>query len=338
VKIRLYLDEDSIDQALVRTLRAHGVDVLTALEVGLIGRPDQVTYCLGGTSTIGRSVVRIATYNLWNSTFNWSQRLAAIVDELAFLDADIVAMQEAPTNATDTQSFVDFFREHTRYPHALHLEYPEEPEEGVRTEGLALLSKLPFTDAWVSWQDDRVTGNNWAVKVVVEWRGTSLGITNVHLDWEQEVSREQHVVHIVRELIDKRPCAYDILCGDFNDDVDSLVARFLEGQASIAACNTQWRDLAHEGHEAMGEAAPITLDFLGNPRWAGEKVDQAPARYDRIYLRSGAASRELRVLRAGLIGKEPANRSNVVPSDHYGVFVDLEEPAIRGDPRRRGNR
>ncbi|MBA3945613.1 MAG: DUF5615 family PIN-like protein [Herpetosiphonaceae bacterium] len=38
--LRLYLDEDSMDQDLVRALRARGVDVVTALDAGMIERPD----------------------------------------------------------------------------------------------------------------------------------------------------------------------------------------------------------------------------------------------------------------------------------------------------------
>jgi uncharacterized protein with PIN domain len=41
VKIRLYLDEDSMRSALVRALRARGIDVLTALEAGMIERSDE---------------------------------------------------------------------------------------------------------------------------------------------------------------------------------------------------------------------------------------------------------------------------------------------------------
>jgi hypothetical protein len=40
MRIRLYLDEDSMDRALVRALRAREVDVLSAIEAGLIARPD----------------------------------------------------------------------------------------------------------------------------------------------------------------------------------------------------------------------------------------------------------------------------------------------------------
>jgi hypothetical protein len=59
VKIRLYLDEDSMDRALVRALRAREVDVLTAIEAGLIARPD--SQHLNYASDSGRAVF---TYNV----------------------------------------------------------------------------------------------------------------------------------------------------------------------------------------------------------------------------------------------------------------------------------
>ena len=42
MKIRLYIDEDSMDQALVQALRARGVDVTTALEEDMIAKNDHL--------------------------------------------------------------------------------------------------------------------------------------------------------------------------------------------------------------------------------------------------------------------------------------------------------
>jgi len=41
MRTRLYLDEDSMQNALVIALQARGVDVLTALEAGMIERSDE---------------------------------------------------------------------------------------------------------------------------------------------------------------------------------------------------------------------------------------------------------------------------------------------------------
>ncbi len=44
--IRLYGDEDSMDQDLIRALRTRGLDVTTALEENMINREERSTRCL----------------------------------------------------------------------------------------------------------------------------------------------------------------------------------------------------------------------------------------------------------------------------------------------------
>ena len=39
--VRLYIDEDAMDTGVVRGLRAHGIDIMTASDVGMICRPDE---------------------------------------------------------------------------------------------------------------------------------------------------------------------------------------------------------------------------------------------------------------------------------------------------------
>ena len=41
MRLRLYIDEDSMSHALVDALRARGADVATPFEVGMMGQPDE---------------------------------------------------------------------------------------------------------------------------------------------------------------------------------------------------------------------------------------------------------------------------------------------------------
>lgn len=52
--LRLYLDEDSMSRSLVRALRARGVDVVTALDSGMIERTDRehLDYATGQGRTL----------------------------------------------------------------------------------------------------------------------------------------------------------------------------------------------------------------------------------------------------------------------------------------------
>ncbi len=121
-----------------------------------------------------RATTRVATYNLWNSTVSWQQRLAAIVDELHALGADVVALQEAPTEASPGCSLAAYLEAETGYRHVLHLPYDVEPDEGDRPEGLALLANRPWRDVWINWNGGARSRNNWAAKAHIEIAGRRL--------------------------------------------------------------------------------------------------------------------------------------------------------------------
>jgi endonuclease/exonuclease/phosphatase family metal-dependent hydrolase len=269
--------------------------------------------------------LRIATINIWNARTNWARRLAALAEEVTFLDADLVAMQEVPVEAAPGRPIADYFLEQTAYPHACHLPYPGPADKREWPEGLAFLSKQPLTDVRVNWAAGQPTDNSWGARATLSWQGRSLSVTNVHLDWRHAESRERHIVRIVRDLIEAEPCDLDLLCGDFNDDGEAPVLRFLAGQAALDGHTTRWHDLAAEWYAARGQTPPVTLDFEHNPRWQGKTIRDHSKRFDRVYLRA-APAHEPRVTCAAVFGKEPTNRLGVVPSDHYGLVVDLDAP------------
>jgi endonuclease/exonuclease/phosphatase family metal-dependent hydrolase len=270
---------------------------------------------------------RIATYNVWNAKTNWPRRLSAIAEEIALLDADVVALQEAPVNASPRLPLAAYLRQHTPYPHLLHLPYPGPADKREWPEGLLFLSKHRMQQVRANWVGAESTENSWGVRVVLQVQGVLLSVTNVHLDWRHAESRERHIVRIVRDVIGSRPCDVEILCGDFNDDGDVPVLQFLAGEVALDDYRTCWRDLAAEWHAARGETAPVTMDFEHNPRWQGKTIRDHSKRFDRIYLRTTESASEPTVVATGLFGQEPRNSLSIVPSDHYGLFVDLEVPA-----------
>ena len=245
--------------------------------------------------------------------------------ELVTLDANVIALQEAPDEARAGEPLAEHLRRHTGYPHALHRAYPPEPDDDERPEGLALLSRLPVHSVSTSWDGGRATANSWALRAALGWDRAAIGLTTVHLDYRGTAGREAAIVSMVDDLIGREPSEYEILCGDFNDHPDSGIGRYLEGRAELDGSQTEWRDLAVEGHARAGELAPTTIGFRrGNPRLQVFAPEGLYARFDRIYLRKGAASDDLTVERAGLLGTEPRTSEGFTPSDHHGVFVDLE--------------
>src|SRR5215210_5296840 len=112
-----------------------------------------------------------------------------MAEEVARLDADVVALQEEPVEAAPGLAMEEYLRTKTPYPHVLHLPYPGPADKREWPEGLAFLSKDPLTDVHANWEDGRPTDNSWAARAVLRWRGHTLSITNLHLDWRHAASR-----------------------------------------------------------------------------------------------------------------------------------------------------
>lgn len=92
--------------------------------------------------------VRIATYNLWNTRIRWPERLDAACEELAHLDADVVALQEvaARIKEGDERDAARYLADTCDYDHVATRLYADDPDEG-----LAFLSKLPLRAVEAGW-------------------------------------------------------------------------------------------------------------------------------------------------------------------------------------------
>lgn len=75
--IKLYLDEDTISRALIRALRARGVDVLTAQEAEMMGVPDNEQ--LGFATAQGRIIFSFNTrdYAILHTEYMSKQQIHA---------------------------------------------------------------------------------------------------------------------------------------------------------------------------------------------------------------------------------------------------------------------
>lgn len=267
--------------------------------------------------TLQTSAMRIATYNIWNSPSNWDQRRYAIADELNHIEADFIALQEAPNQATPSQTLADFLRSETQFD---QVNYALEPVvgEGDWPEGLVVLSHSSVEQSIANWKRDFNTHNSWALTSVFSWNDLRISVTNVHLDWESQESRRSAMAHTVEHMIAPTSCDIDFILGDFNDESD--VCEF----PALNSADSGWRDPVAEWYTINGLNEPPTIDPHTNPRWANDETKEDPLRFDRIFVRLNATSLTCSVTSAGIFGKTPNNRYGIVASDHYGVVVDVE--------------
>ncbi|TCI29355.1 hypothetical protein EVJ33_10545 [Exiguobacterium sp. SL-10] len=250
--------------------------------------------------------MRIATFNIWNNPTSWSERIESICATVQKIDADLLALQEVKTYVEGEQGIrvAEQIANETGYPCCVFLAYPDSPDEG-----LAILSKVPLDTEDAIWHHDVEEVNYCAMRVTFQAGGHAFGLTNVHLNWRSPDIREAQV-RAVREWTGAGE-RYEILCGDFNDDPQSEIHRYLSEH--------RWIDVATCD---CGGDEP-TLDYVHNPYLKQDALLKRPERYDWVLLRHDARSVPS-ISNVDVFGKTPDPNTDVLPSDHYGVLLDFD--------------
>lgn len=250
--------------------------------------------------------MRIATFNLWNNPTLWSKRIESICATVKMIKADVLALQEVKTHVEGEQgiSVAEQIAYETGYPFCVFLAYPDSPDEG-----LAVLSNIPLETNDAIWHHEVEEANYCAMRVTFQAGGHAFGLTNVHLNWRSPVIREAQV-RAIREWIGGGE-RYELLCGDFNDNPQSEIYRDLTAH--------RWIDVAtcHRGGDEP------TLDYGHNPYLKQDSLQKQPARYDWILLRHDEGNVPL-ISSVDVFGKTSDSITDVLPSDHYGVLLDLD--------------
>jgi maltose 6'-phosphate phosphatase len=249
--------------------------------------------------------MKVATFNVWNHNDTWALRKEIIIQEIRRIDADIMALQEVP-NHEELESILN----QSGIEHYSFKRYPGDEE------GLAVLSKYPIEE--VKSENDVL--NNCSMRILLEIYGSTIGLTNVHLNWKSALVREKEIVEVAKWISESKNTDYEFLCGDFNSTPNlSSIYNFLVGELSIESYDTSWVDLA------QSERSP-TLDFKYNS-WLLNRENlnhiRVPVRYDWILIRSCYPKKEPKLINIELFANVVSPTKQVHPSDHYGVAVNL---------------
>ncbi|GIN72668.1 hypothetical protein J14TS2_31430 [Bacillus sp. J14TS2] len=251
--------------------------------------------------------MKIATFNLWNKDSTWSIRKGSIIKEILSINADIIALQEVPRIQE-----IESISKHVDVKYYNFMQY--EGEE----EGLAILSKYPIE--CISNKINTIL-NQCAQRVIAKVNGMNIGITNVHLNWESVYQREMEIIEVVNWISESNSPDYEILCGDFNSTpYKSSIYNFLVGEASINSIDTSWIDLGQS-------LKSPTLDFINN-NWLHNRDNlnniRVPVRYDWTLLKSCYPKEESKLSNIEIFANKTTAMYKNFPSDHYGVYVDLD--------------
>lgn len=252
--------------------------------------------------------MRIATYNIWNSDTFFKERIEVVCKAIKKVDADVVCLQEV--RKEESRNIADIIANNTGYQFFVFREYPDCPDEG-----LAIMSKLQLFHAAPIWETDTTISNYCALRVNINYNGTLIGITNVHLNWRGEEIRKEQLNAVNNWIISENHCEkYEIMCGDFNDVPQSSIHDLVKEYG--------WQDVVDLTGE-KNEKYYATFDLVDNHYLKEDTRPKEKLRFDWILINSLSKEGQFALDTVNVFGNEQSV-STIFPSDHYGLYADLQ--------------
>lgn len=271
--------------------------------------------------------VQVATWNLWWKFGPWEARQEPIAAELADLDPDVCCLQEVWADEGGDQALVLAERL------GRHVARSAGPDQVAHRFGNAILSRWPISESFtLALPDlDGRPGHRSALfcRIDVPEAHHPWWVVSTHLEWRYTGSRlrEMQLQAVVDEAARVRRLDTDtviVLGGDFNAVAESDEIRRLTGLAEPYD-----EELVFTDTWAAVGAGPGDTWTRDNPH--SENAQWPRRRLDAVFVSWPRPKPIGNPLRARVFGTVPrstglvSGESNqVVPSDHYGVAVELD--------------
>lgn len=273
--------------------------------------------------------MRLATWNLWWKFGPWEERQEPIATELSSIDADVICLQEvwaderadqAEVLGDSTQRFVARTVNSDGDPHPFgnailsrwpileHRTLILPGADGQPSHRSALFCRVGVPDAVAPW---------WIVSTHLEWRYTASAL------------RQQQLQTIVAECDRLRSQTAEsivVIAGDFNAVGDSDEIRRLTGLSTpYADASTIFTDAWAAVSDDPGHTWSRANPHSANAQWPRRRLDAVFVSWPRPKPTGNPLSAELFGTMARPTG---AGGAEIVPSDHYGVVVELDRRTL----------
>ena len=269
--------------------------------------------------------MRIVTWNLWwRFGDNWEARHQAIAVTLAELEPDIVCCQEIWAER-DGANQADLLGE------ALGMNVAHHPRFGRRGLSFsnAILASAPINaSSSHSLAVGDQAAHRTAVVAQVARPGGDMTVICTHLEHRFHLSEiRQRQVATLCELAAPHhaPERFPVvMAGDFNAVPTSEEIRLLTGERPPPVPELVWSDAWAQAGDGPGHTWNGQNPYLSQAMWPNRRIDYVFVSTPRPVPLGNIASIEM-------IGAEPVD--GVVPSDHYGLVVDLIDEAPQAKPQ-----
>ena len=246
-------------------------------------------------------ILRIATLNLEQNHKRWQARRNLVVEQLGELKPDLLALNEIYTPEQTGRWLQRAAAERLQMKYAL-LQQSKVGDDS-RTEAEGLLTRYPIIEtASLDYRSHNCVAL--VARFEIDKRYLDVYVTHLIAARVEDTARQDQAQQLLDWLQTRRDADFSVMCGDFNAAPDQPSMRIMSG----ALHPTQLQPTAFTPLQEPG----------GNPthpEW--QRFDRC---IDYIWV---TASIDVRA--SGLCFNRPTpNDLNLWPSDHVGVWADLE--------------
>jgi len=255
----------------------------------------------------------VGTWNVQWQFGDWKSRQPAVAGALAALDADVITLQETwPAQVSRLADELGY--EHVWAGH----QKDDDPERGM---GNAILSRWPIAQrAHRFLTDNKGREYRTIVQALIDSPAAQLPVFTTHIDhrFDQSATRVQQLQAASAFIEEHTPKGGfpPILTGDFNAVHDSDEIRRLTGRSTPYVAGRIWTDAWEQVGAGPGLTWSKENPYINNSAWPNRRLDYVLVGWPREQRPAGNPQR------AWLFGTEAVD--GVMPSDHYGVAVEIE--------------
>jgi len=258
--------------------------------------------------------IRLATWNLWWQFGDYEDRQPAISETLTRLGADVIGVQESWPGQ------VARLADHLGFEHSwIGRRPPEHPDDDERGMGNAVLSRWPILDIEHRFLDDgkgRLYRTVLATLIETPHGVLPFFTTHLNFGYDESAVRMAQLTEI-GEFVETLAVGDlpPVLTGDLNAVPDSDEIRKMTGRSAPYVAGRVWTDAWEQVGDGPGLTWSEESPYVNTSAWPNRRLDYVMIGLPRKNRPRGNP------IRAERFGREPID--GVVPSDHFGVTVDV---------------
>lgn len=268
----------------------------------------------------------LVTINILNDLSLWDERGPVLVEQLAELDADLIALQEVSLQEETSNAhwIAEQLNQQREDPERIE---PYEvflcPKTGAyaKKEGIAILSRLPVKHHESL---DLLTQTRVAQLVRFRVENCDLLLVNGHFFWEPGVSeKRQAQIELLLDFLDTQPVDQPVIvCGDFNGIPGSPAIERMREYFDSAHNFVHKREPDYTCPTPLPQSGRVKLRKVVT-RLAGlrPKLDSNwRGTLDYIFVDPRLQTQECEVV----LNRPATDDPEIYPSDHFGLWAIIK--------------